>query len=449
MTYWSGLWYYGFGAGRTNAWTEVEEEQEDASKSSTSAATSASSSSTVWSPYLVPSTPQKSLATRYARVHLFGLTANLYLYNRPHYRKPSYRRDLIDNLRNVAVPGTGLPLSSIAWSRWIAVPYLVLAVPCLALVSSYHYYWKTKGTASISLEYQTRLLNPDDWFSYWRLNCIVVGLHAFLYPEYAAEYEAENKWEFLQRGKQLSVPVSPYYEFPGIVVKHRNEEGGLGIYFYKNATDGGDWIIQGIIQNSDWVERLLPPNAPLSTFRVITASRGAYDTDDTQKKKRNSPEVISLSCVFRAGRQGAATDHDSILFDVDVKTGEIQEGTTNAHWYQLYSNCWQCPWRSDTTKLLTHHPDGGKDKNAILVTGNIVPDMAQMLELVEQAHAKLCPHVPFAGWDVVLSKTDPHICLLEVNLSCNFFRGSFDMNEYVDFVSRCFRDLQQRRMREK
>jgi hypothetical protein len=39
----------------------------------------------------------------------------------------------------------------------------------------------------------------------------------------------------------------------------------------------------------------------------------------------------------------------------------------------------------------------------------------------------MCPRVPFVGWDVVLS-ADPKlpVCLLEVNLSCNFFCGSFD-----------------------
>lgn len=42
--------------------------------------------------------------------------------------------------------------------------------------------------------------------------------------------------------------------------------------------------------------------------------------------------IEALSCVFRAGRQGAATDHSSILFDVDIGTGVIQEGSTNAHW---------------------------------------------------------------------------------------------------------------------
>jgi hypothetical protein len=50
-----------------------------------------------------------------------------------------------------------------------------------------------------------------------------------------------------------------------------------------------------------------------------------------------------------------------------------------------------------------------------------------MLHLVEESHRKMCPRVPFVGWDVVLS-ADPKlpVCLLEVNLSCNFFCGSFD-----------------------
>lgn len=134
-------------------------------------------------------------------------------------------------------------------------------------------------------------------------------------------------------------------------------------------------------------------------------------------------DVKALSCVFRAGRAGAATDHDSILFDVDVKSGTIKGGTTNAHWYRLGLHealPGRCPWRSHHDYSL--HPDGD-----IPVTGNQVPDIAQMLQLVEQSHFDMCPRVPMAGWDVVFS-ADPEvpICLLEVNLSCNFFRGSFD-----------------------
>ena len=38
-------------------------------------------------------------------------------------------------------------------------------------------------------------------------------------------------------------------------------------------------------------------------------------------------------------------------------------------------------------------------------------------------------------WDVVLSADEKlPVCLLEVNLSCNFFRGSFDRKVYLDFL---------------
>lgn len=66
-----------------------------------------------------------------------------------------------------------------------------------------------------------------------------------------------------------------------IVVKNKNEEGGLGIYFYKNALAGGDWIIQERLDNAPFLkDNLLPPNAPLSTLRVITASRGGLTPQD-------------------------------------------------------------------------------------------------------------------------------------------------------------------------
>ena len=58
-----------------------------------------------------------------------------------------------------------------------------------------------------------------------------------------------------------------------------------------------------------------------------------------------------------------------------------------------------------------------------------------MLHLVETSHQKLCPDVPLVGWDVVLSADEKlPVCLLEVNLSCNFFRGSFDRKVYMDFL---------------
>lgn len=360
---------------------------------------------------------------QHARIHLYSLASTFYLYNKPHYRKGSYRDDLMDNLRNVAVPGTGIPLHWMASSRLCALGFLTWSYPTLSLIASVHQWIKTRGKSSISEEYATRLLAPNDWFNYWRLNCNIVGLHSLLNGEAVREdYDMENKWTFLEQGQARGVPVSPYLQTPAVVVKHRNEEGGLGIHFFRNATDGGDWIIQERLLNSEWVQSMLPDNAPLSTFRVITCSSKSHDIT----KKGTPSDVTALSCVFRAGRAGAATDHDSILFDVDVKTGTILGGTTNAHWYRLWT--WlTCPWRSHHDYSV--HPDG-----EIPVTGNQVPDIKKVLALVEESHLKLCPNVPLSGWDVVFS-TDKRvpICLLETNLSCNFFRGSFDLQTYLDF----------------
>ena len=45
--------------------------------------------------------------------------------------------------------------------------------------------------------------------------------------------------------------------------------------------------------------------------------------------------------------------------------------------------------------------------------------------------------MPLAGWDVALTK-EAGMCLLEVNLSCNFFRGTFDQREYFKFCNEYF-----------
>ena len=52
----------------------------------------------------------------------------------------------------------------------------------------------------------------------------------------------------------------------------------------------------------------------------------------------------------------------------------------------------------------------------------------------------MLPDVPLAGWDVAITK-EAGVCLLEVNLSCNFFRGTFDQREswLPDGFSRIFK----------
>lgn len=239
--------------------------------------------------------------------------------------------------------------------------------------------------------------------------------------------------------KTENVPVSPWIDAEAIVVKDKNEEGGMGIHFFKNAVHGGDWIIQPKLSNGPDLAHMLPENAPLSTLRVITASRGGLRSSGGLPGSPRREDVSALSCVFRAGRAKAETDHNSILFDVDLKTGRILKGTTNMHWYQLgASKIATTPWICFDHSI-TEHPDTG-----VPVTGNIIPNIEQIRELCEAAHFRLLPDVPFAGWDVALTE-EAGMCLLEVNLSCNFFRGAFDQVSYFRIVNDYFEFLDDRR----
>ena len=67
------------------------------------------------------------------KVHVFSLALAVRLWSAPHYRKASYAGDLRDNFRNVAVPGTGVPLSVLTYSRAAAVAFLFLGYPALCL----------------------------------------------------------------------------------------------------------------------------------------------------------------------------------------------------------------------------------------------------------------------------------------------------------------------------
>merc|ERR1712183_569779 len=105
-------------------------------------------------------------------------------------------------------------------------------------------------------------------------------------------------------------------------------------------------------------------------------------------------------------------------------------------------NVTTCPYRSFGQEHATH-----PDAPDIKVTGQVIPNMKEILKLVEDSHYKTCPDVPIVGWDVVLSTNENvPICLLEVNLSCNFFRGSFDQQAYFDFIDESFAKIQALRL---
>jgi hypothetical protein len=353
----------------------------------------------------------------HAQTHLFSLSLIFKLWNEPHYRSGTFQHDMLKNLRNVAVPRTGMPLSVFCGNKLVALAFVLVAYPLMALVAAIHAATSLAGMVEI---FREQLLTPRDWFSLWRLNCRLASFHSG--KTKAAGYKMEDKFTFLLAAEAAEVPVSPFMNVGEVVVKDKNEEGGMGIYFFKNARHGGDWIIQERLQNDDFVSSMLPSDAPLSTFRVITSSRGGG-------LPCSGDMVVPLSCVFRAGRAGASTDHKCLMFDVDLQTGVIGKGTTNSHWYQLGAKGLRTAWSS--TQDQTHHPDCG-----VKICGRQVPDIQMVKDLCINAHEKLLPDVPMAGWDVAL--TNKGALLLETNLSCNFFRGTFDEDYYFNMVHEYF-----------
>jgi hypothetical protein len=373
----------------------------------------------------------------HAKTYVYSIALLHSLWSEPHYRHPSFHVDLVKNLRNVAIPGTGLPLSVVSSSRLLLFPFLLFVYPWLcaigaALELGKPYASKQGGPLQRWLRtFEQILVRPQNWFAFWRVNCHVVSLHSL--KTNSPGYRMENKWDFLLEAEKEGIAVSPYLKTPGsLVVKDRNEEGGMGIYMFDNAAAGGDWIIQEKLENAPAIKKLLPGVAPLSTFRIITASR--YGLGKSEKELGGRAGVKSLSCVFRAGLEGASTDHKSIMFDVDMETGKILKGSTTTHWYRLG------PHHVARGKLsvghdITNHPDTG-----VPITGNVIKEIKQMKELCEEAHFKLMKDVPLCGWDVAI--TNLGVLLLEVNISCNFFRGTFDQPWYFEFLDDFFRHLE-------
>merc|ERR1712087_123922 len=138
------------------------------------------------------------------------------------------------------------------------------------------------------------------------------------------------------------------------------------------------------------------------------------------------------------------------FYNVDMKTGKITRGGSNAHWYEVglkkvTSEKKGGSWTKQGVFLgegftkrreaQGKHPDTGLD-----LVGKQIPQLKESLELCKRAHEELCPSVPLAGWDVVLvdeedgGKMRIAPLLLEVNLSCNFFLGSFDEPFKLSFI---------------
>ena len=57
--------------------------------------------------------------------------------------------DLINNLRNVAIPGTGIPLSIFCVNRRVALSFIRTAYPAVSLVASLHFWFQTGSSLRV------------------------------------------------------------------------------------------------------------------------------------------------------------------------------------------------------------------------------------------------------------------------------------------------------------
>lgn len=371
----------------------------------------------------------------FTAVWLHTLALNFDLWSKPHYRAANLRDDLVANFSNIAFPGTGIPMSWVCFCKATAILYLVILHPCVVLGCAVNILQSPvhRRGRSFAGIFREELLAPKHWFALWRINSTLVAAHHTAHgdkPKVQDEYRYENKWDFLELAlRQAQIPpssasadanfkVTPIIaEVAEMVCKHKNIEGGMGIHMYKNAAHGGNWILQERLYNCDELQALLPADAPLSTFRVITMA------DPTAESFESSHTAMTF--VWRAGRAGKDTDHSSVLFAVDPQTLRIQDGKMFSNWYQVGKMGAQ---NLLSKQKLTAHPDTEKE-----LTGHVLNCARDAVKICENAHRRLMPNVPSIGWDVAVAK-DHGAVLLEANLSCNFFGGVYDQQKFLRVV---------------
>lgn len=137
----------------------------------------------------------------HARVQLFSLALIFRLWSAPHYRSPSFQQDMLDNLKNVAVPGTGIPLSWFCGYQSVALFFVFMINPLVCFMGAVNKAALERRDDAeafcmlLNTYFTQHLLHPDDWFSLWRLNCRLVSYHSLVTN--SSDYQMEDKWTFL------------------------------------------------------------------------------------------------------------------------------------------------------------------------------------------------------------------------------------------------------------
>ena len=315
-----------------------------------------------------------------AKTQIYSFYLTIKHFNDKHYRHNTLKKDLLLNLDNVYIPNTYIKFSYFCCNKFMLYVFFFFVFPILCFFD--------KGM-------KKQLTDPDDWFTYWRHNCMV-NYHYYLHNSNTRQqFKNEDKYLFHENVLKNNIPTIPILKIPNLFIKHKNREGGLAIYSFKNAINNGDWIFQEKATNHKDIEKYLFKNSPLSTFRIVTT--------------KNKVE----SCVFRIGLNNEDTDHNSVMYQINLKENKINKHITNNKWYnKKHINIKKKNLKNINLKFLN-----------------------EAYKLCLRAHKKLMNNIPILGWDVAYTQ-EYGLVLVEVNISCNFFCGKFDKKQYFKYINK-------------
>ncbi len=166
------------------------------------------------------STPYVLPDDLWAHTQIFSLALIFRMWKHPHYRNTSFQQDCIDTLQNVAIPGTGIPLSLFCYSYYTALFFVAVCNPIICLFGAINKANKEYQNFNQFLDltvqhFISHLFHPQDWFSFWRLNCTLASYHSLITQ--SPGYSFEDKWEFLTRGHAMGKSL---VQFPSMLFNY-------------------------------------------------------------------------------------------------------------------------------------------------------------------------------------------------------------------------------------
>jgi len=241
--------------------------------------------------------------------------------------------------------------------------------------------------------FREELLHSTHWLQMWLNSYIFVSQSAISRSTKEA-YELEDQIEFMTAAQEKKLKtLGSMDDVRKVVVKRADVEGGMGIFFYENALNGGEWVIQEIPEAHATLREIFPSHYSVPRFHVITMLPYRQDEEKSVNVKTASV-VLQIEAPF-SSKYLAHQDH-SIYFDVSPATCTIEHGVIHSRWYNtgilsfLRFHTWQ---RSRPVTRID-----GKT-----VVGTHIAEISQVIELAEKAHSLMVPKVPVASWVIQLS----------------------------------------------